>query len=442
MNKEEFIKFIENNIIYHLPDNLNHLQIKAENMELMISEEDSSKALRIHLDDVYNVFVQDKQMFPVMEVIAANIVEAWAYSEKMDNAKEQIRAYIDDYDEAKKYLQIIICDPDVRNVPEDCVVTKVDDYVAQYKIILNDIDEENVPIRVTETLLNRWGITKEQLHQDALAVQEKWNKPVLMEVLGLSDHLRFNTPMPKNLLDMDGEEISEDDLYVLTNEEMLNGAGIITHSEVLEKIGELLAGKNYYVLPSSIHEWIIFPDTNRLPVEDIRKVVHDINRTEVTAQDLLSDKVLYYDSKDRKLELAVEKEEILSENISFYAAECMEFPSLGVIYENLTLEEAIEKYESIPAERMNGIKGIGFDLQDGSDYEGKYDLMHLGKVDRENVEMIEHYKNNPEIQKALDTLEKYCETKSLAADEVTHSKNQSNTTGKKKENQIQTGLHR
>ena len=84
-------------------------------------------------------------------------------------------------------------------------------------------------------------------------------------------------------------------------------------------------------------------------------------------------------------------------HLSFYVAECMEFPTLGEFYENLTLEEAIRIYENIPADRMNGIKGIGFELKDGSDYEGTYELMHLGKVDRENVEMIQHYKKNPDI---------------------------------------------
>ena len=68
-------------------------------------------------------------------------------------------------------------------------------------------------------------------------------------------------------------------------------------------------------------------------------------------------------------------------HLSFYVAECMEFPTLGEFYENLTLEEAIRIYENIPADRMNGIKGIGFELKDGSDYEGTYELMHLGKVD-------------------------------------------------------------
>lgn len=59
------------------------------------------------------------------------------------------------------------------------------------------------------------------------------------------------------------------------------------------------------------------------------------------------------------------------------------------------------------AERMNGIKGVGFELYDGSDYDGPYDLMRLGKVDRKGVEMIRHYKESPLVQKAMDDVEKY-----------------------------------
>lgn len=48
-----------------------------------------------------------------------------------------------------------------------------------------------------------------------------------------------------------------------------------------------------------------------------------------------------------------------------------------------------------------------FELHDGSDYDGPYDLMRLGKVDREGVEMIRHYKESPLVQKAMDDVEKY-----------------------------------
>ncbi|MCU6698563.1 CHC2 zinc finger domain-containing protein, partial [Laedolimicola ammoniilytica] len=49
-------------------------------------------------------------------------------------------------------------------------------------------------------------------------------------------------------------------------------------------------------------------------------------------------------------------------DLTYYVAECMEFPNLGEYHDNLSLEEAIRIYQEIPAERMNGIKGIGFEL--------------------------------------------------------------------------------
>lgn len=61
--------------------------------------------------------------------------------------------------------------------------------------------------------------------------------------------------------------------------------------------------------------------------------------------------------------------------ITFYAAECMEFPVLGEYHDNLTLADAYEKYRAIPSERIHGIKGIGFRLEDGSMYDGEYELM-------------------------------------------------------------------
>jgi len=98
--------------------------------------------------------------------------------------------------------------------------------------------------------------------------------------------------------------------------------------------------------------------------------------------------------------------------ITFYVAECMEFPVMGEYHNNLTLEEAIKIYESIPADRLHGGKGIGFDLQDGDeDYSGEYELMSWDRVDRELIDMIPHYKESPLVQKAINDMEKYLNEK-------------------------------
>ena len=87
--------------------------------------------------------------------------------------------------------------------------------------------------------------------------------------------------------------------------------------------------------------------------------------------------------------------------ISFYVAECSEFPTMGEFHDGVTLEEAFRLYDQIPAERMNGIKGIGFELHDGSEYAGQYPLMEAGRVDEELINMVQHYKDSPLVQQAI-----------------------------------------
>ncbi len=94
------------------------------------------------------------------------------------------------------------------------------------------------------------------------------------------------------------------------------------------------------------------------------------------------------------------------DTISFYVAECMEYPVMGEYHENLTLQEAYELYDKIPPERINGVKGIGFRLEDGSIYDGLFELMSGGTVVKDVINEIPHYKESPLVQKAIADLEK------------------------------------
>ncbi len=47
-------------------------------------------------------------------------------------------------------------------------------------------------------------------------------------------------------------------MFILTNQKMHNGAGVLFQDGMKEKLSELM-GREFYVLPSSIHEVIIVP---------------------------------------------------------------------------------------------------------------------------------------------------------------------------------------
>lgn len=117
--------------------------------------------------------------------------------------------------------------------------------------------------------------------------------------------------------------------------------------------------------------------------------------------------------REKILDIVPEIENVDYENdltcISFYAAECAEFPVMGEVHYDLTLPEALEAYEKIPSERMHGLKCVGFDLKDGSDYEGMQSLMIEGKIQKEFLNSIPGFKENSYVQNAISRVEKYLE---------------------------------
>lgn len=115
-----------------------------------------------------------------------------------------------------------------------------------------------------------------------------------------------NTPrvLPKKLMDLwelTGEATAGDaQMYVLTNQQKQFGAAVILYKGVLEEFTEKL-GKEFWILPSSIHEVILLSKNGMFSGDDLKKMVIEINRTQVACEDVLTDSVYYYDAGSKKI---------------------------------------------------------------------------------------------------------------------------------------------
>ena len=67
---------------------------------------------------------------------------------------------------------------------------------------------------------------------------------------------------------------------------------------------------------------------------------------------------------------------------------------------------------------MNGIKEIGFNLKDGSDWEGLFPLVTGEKIDKELINSIPGFRENKLVQEAVSRAEKILERRHQ---EKTHS---------------------
>ena len=167
-----------------------------------------------------------------------------------------------------------------------------------------------------------------------------------------------------------------------------------------------LYNKDFTVMDGGIVETDEYRPVQEVMEEVLAEHGHSISECGVISAEYLQEQS--YRAETQRAEAM--KEKLAAEkpapeaSISFYVAECAEFPVMGEFYDNLTLEQALEVYDKIPAERMNGIKSIGFSLEDGSIYSGMFDLVVGGEVQAEVVNHIQHYRESPLVQKAISDM--------------------------------------
>ena len=114
-----------------------------------------------------------------------------------------------------------------------------------------------------------------------------------------------------------------------------------------------------------------------------------------------------------------QKAEVVTEHpvqtLTFYVAECMEFPSLGEYHENLTFEEAVHLYEAIPSERMSAVKGIGFTLHtEGTEryMDSEFDLVSGKAIDVDMINHVPEFRDSTLVQQAIkDAIARFPEMK-------------------------------
>lgn len=245
------------------------------------------------------------------------------------NNKEQLPmdvSMLDNYKTVRPMLSIQLCDPETnREYLKDKPYTPCGDLAAFYRVQIAADDEGTASAAITEKMMQIWGISKEQLHKDAVQSESIRNPVRLYNMEDLISKITFSTG-PDNLFTRkEPLNIGLMPLYVLTNQNKINGAGVLAQDGVLERVGRLI-GSNFYVLPSSIHEVIIVPDNGNMRLSEMEAMVREINATQVAPKERLSDKVQYYDREAKILGCRQEKsvlEQLADKKTQVLQAEAM-----------------------------------------------------------------------------------------------------------------------
>lgn len=170
------------------------------------------------------------------------------------------------------------------------------DLAIVFNCLLDSAASGNATILIQNHHLHFWNITKDDLY--ALSVQ---NTPVLLKY-----DLRNMTDVLKNILI--SEEVSSNDLgqdeiypmYVLSNQHKINGSGCILYQNLLGSFSDRL-NSDLYILPSSIHEVLIIPAYEKDSFEELTEMVREVNATQLSRDEILSDHVYYFSKETRQI---------------------------------------------------------------------------------------------------------------------------------------------
>ena len=100
------------------------------------------------------------------------------------------------------------------------------------------------------------------------------------------------------------EEVAESvPMRVLCNAQRVYGATCMIYPGVLGTLAEE-AGENLYILPSSVHEILILPESEVEDEQYLRDMIREVNGTQVEPEEILSDNLYFYDRLKNRVEIA------------------------------------------------------------------------------------------------------------------------------------------
>ena len=298
---EEVKDKLQSRFASDMPEKYSGVQIGIRDVEKLQGESYRGISIRngasnveanMNLQAAYEQHERGASLDDIVQDLAQRISEMVDHTPKLDVQS------LTDYESMKSHLMLQLIpqkgnEKKLSDIPHE----KVEDMAMIYRLDLGTSDHSGGQMTtvVTNEMLRSFGITAEQLHQDAMEIAPK-NHPA---------SLRSMQEVMAEMMGMDIEDAPPDPapLLVATVEGSFMGASVIQYPGFMEQATEKIGG-DFFVLPSSIHEVLLLPDDGNADFHELSAMVQSINESQVAPAERLSDNVYHYDSKDHVFELA------------------------------------------------------------------------------------------------------------------------------------------
>lgn len=299
MSYEQFVEKVAEILSSQVEGTL-HLSIHAtvknnghERKGITFSEKGTNISPTIYLEEYYEKFIRGSDVKWLAEQVLkmyykVRIENTWGEDAVQDyqNVKDRIIYKLVNQEKNRELL---------KQVPYDSYLD-----LAVLFYVLVDVDEaggQMATMLIRNEHLTWWKVTAEEIRERADTNTEKLLPYEFSAMCMVIEEMLGNS----NTDDEEWRKLREQEsMYILTNHIRSGGASAILYPGRLEAVGAYFK-ENYYILPSSIHEVIVIPESRALPKEEMECVIREVNETQVQPEEFLSDRAYYYDRIKREL---------------------------------------------------------------------------------------------------------------------------------------------
>ena len=262
---------------------------------LLVKPEDSNVGVTLNISNVYDSFTDGNATF---DEICAHLVSQTR--EAINHMPAFNLEGVDDYENMRTKLLMEVVSAEANKELLETVPHKLlEDMAIIYRFDATEIAGDGASIVLTNVLLDKFGVSAEQVHQDAVKFAPQ-NRP--LEIKGMGEVLaaQMGVDDPSVLgFDYDPED---EKMFVASVAGNILGAGILAYEEFMDKAAERVGG-SFYLLPSSIHEVLLVPDNGTFDLRALENMVREVNATTVDPKEKLTDSVYHYDAEKKLFEL-------------------------------------------------------------------------------------------------------------------------------------------
>ena len=242
-------------------ESVQKVNVKKDALILKPAESGTSMALPIvYLDDMYEIFSIDEDMDEMLSFVADIFV---SYTGSI--SQEELNV-----DFASKKDSVIVSLINTESNEEllsDIPHIEILNMSLIFRMIMRWIGDGFDSVIVNNSILEDMGLTKQELYD-----------------LAVENSRRIFPPTIEQL---------EDDVYVVSNRGNMFGAATMIYEDFMKDVGRTVGDENFYVLPSSIHQFFAIPEKNA-NLEQLIMMLAEGNTNITRESDMLSNAVYSY----------------------------------------------------------------------------------------------------------------------------------------------------